>query len=131
MTGQIVDLATNFSKGLGMCWGRLYLDLSAAFDSILREFLIADSTYDVQLVQSSLKALNISDEMCDREAITERNLIRRTGRRGRRHAHSHLDCVLKRDARQRRFGCMDETRQSTRVPAGRYCLQPDVRTGVA
>ena len=26
---------------------------------------------------------------------------------------------------------MDETGQSTRVPAGRYCLQPDVRTGVA
>ena len=81
MAGQIVELAANF-KGRGMCWGRLYLDLSAAFDSILREFLIADSTYDVQLLQSSLKALNVSDEMCDqivREAITEKNLIRRTG----------------------------------------------------
>ena len=82
MAGQIVELAANFSKGRGMCWGRLYLDRSAAFDSILREFLIADSTHDVQQLQSSLKAFNISDEMCDqivREAITERNLIRRTG----------------------------------------------------
>ena len=62
--------------------GRLYLDLSAAFDSILCEFLIADSTKNVQLTQSALKALNISDEMCEQivhEAITERNLIRRTG----------------------------------------------------
>ena len=45
MAGQIVELAANFSKGGGMCCGRLYLDLSAAFDIILREFLIADSTY--------------------------------------------------------------------------------------
>ena len=65
MAGQIVELAANFSKGRGKCWGRLYLDLSAAFDSILCEFLIADSTYDVQQLQSSLKALNISDEICD------------------------------------------------------------------
>ena len=82
MAGQIVELASNFSKGRGNCWGRLYLDLSAAFDSILREFLIADSTCDVQQLQSSLGALNISDETCDqivREAITEMNLIRRTG----------------------------------------------------
>ena len=82
MSGQIVELAANVSKGRGKCWGRLYLNLSASFDSILREFLIADSTYDVQQLQSSLKALNISDQMCDqvvREAITERNLIRRTG----------------------------------------------------
>ena len=82
MAGQIVELAANFSKGRGKCWSRLYLDLSAAFASILREFLIADSTHDVQQLQSSLKALNTSDEMCDqivREAITERNLIRRTG----------------------------------------------------
>ena len=82
MAVQIVELAANFSKGRGKCCGRLYLDLSAAFDSILREFLIADSTYDVQQLQSSLKALNISDEICDqtvREAITEMNLIRRTG----------------------------------------------------
>ena len=43
MAGQIVELAANFSKGQGMCWGRLYLDPSAAFDSILREFLITDS----------------------------------------------------------------------------------------
>ena len=63
--GQIVELAANFSKGRGMCWGRLYLDLRAAFDSSLREFLIADGTYNVQLLQSSLKALNISNEMCD------------------------------------------------------------------
>ena len=58
-----------------MCWGRLYLDLSAAFDSILHEFLIANNKYNVQLWQSSLKALNISDEMCDqivREAINHR-----------------------------------------------------------
>ena len=41
MAGQIVELAGNFSKGRGKCWGRLYLDLSATFDSILREFLIA------------------------------------------------------------------------------------------
>ena len=83
MAGQILELATNFSKGRRKCWGRLYLDLSAAFDSILREFLIAESTDDVQQLQSSLKALNISDEMCDqivREAITERNLIEKTGR---------------------------------------------------
>ena len=36
----------------------------------------------MQQLQSSLKALNISDEICDqivREAITEMNLIRRTG----------------------------------------------------
>ena len=82
MAGQIVELAANFSKGRGMCWGRLYLVQSAAFGSILREFLIADSTHEVQQLQSSLKALNICDEMCDqivREAITERNLIRRTG----------------------------------------------------
>ena len=62
--------------------GRLYLDPTAAFDSILREFLIADSTHDVQQLQSALKALNISDEVCEQiisEAITERNLIRRTG----------------------------------------------------
>ena len=65
MAGQIVELAANFSKGRGKCWGRLYLDLSEAFDSILREFLIADSTYDVQQLQSSLKALNISDETRD------------------------------------------------------------------
>ena len=74
MAGQIVEFAANFSEGRGKCWGRLYLDLSAAFDSVLREFLIADSTYDVQQLQSSLKALNISDEICDqivREAITE------------------------------------------------------------
>ena len=56
MAGQIVELAANFSKGRGMCWCLLYLDLSAVFDSILREFLIADSTYDVQLLLSSLKA---------------------------------------------------------------------------
>ena len=71
-----------FSKRRGKSWGRLYFDLSAAFDSILREFLIADSTCNVQLMQSALKALNISDEVCDQivfEAITERNLIRRTG----------------------------------------------------
>ena len=43
MAGQTVELAANFSKGRGKCWCRLYLDLSAAFDSILREFLIADS----------------------------------------------------------------------------------------
>ena len=58
MAGQIVELAANFSKGRGKCWGRLYLVLSAAFDSILREFLTTDSTYDVQQLQSSLKALN-------------------------------------------------------------------------
>ena len=82
MAGHIVKLALNFSKGLGKCWGRLYLDQSAAFDSILREFLIADSTYNVQLMQSAIKELNISDEMCEQivhEAITERNLTRRTG----------------------------------------------------
>ena len=84
MAGQIVEQAANFSKERGKCWGRLYkeLDLSAAFDSILREFLIADSTYNVQLMQSALKALNISDDVCEpivNEAITERNLIRRTG----------------------------------------------------
>ena len=82
MAGQSVELVANFSNGRGKCWGRLYLDLSVAFDSILREFLIADSTYDVQQLQSSLKALNISDEICDqivREAITEMNFVRRTG----------------------------------------------------
>ena len=76
MAGQIFELAANFSKERGKCWGRLYLDLSAAVDSI------ADSTYDVQLMQSALKALNISDEVCEpivHEAITERNLVRRTG----------------------------------------------------
>ena len=82
MARHMVELAANFSKGRGKCWGRLYLDLSAAFDSILREFLIADSTFDVQLMRIALKALNISDEVCEQivyEAITERNLIRRTG----------------------------------------------------
>ena len=33
MAGQTVELAANFSKGRGRCWGRLYFDLSAAFDS--------------------------------------------------------------------------------------------------
>ena len=109
MAGQIVELAANFSKRRGKCWGRLYLDLSAAFDSILREFLIVDSTYNVQLMQSARVALNISDEVCEykvHEAITERNLIRRTGASAQLgdlvgdNAHSHLDRVLKRDARQ-------------------------------
>ena len=81
------SLLRTSAKDEGSARGRLYLDLSAAFDSSLREFLIADSTYDVLQLHSSLKALNISDEMCDRivrEAITEMNLIRPTG------ANAHL-----------------------------------------
>ena len=138
MAGQIVELAANFSKGRGKCWGRLYLDLSAAFDSILREFLIADSTCDVQLMQSALKALNISDEVCEQiisEAITERNLVRRTGASaqlgdlvGDMHTATWLVCSNEMPDDD---GFMDETRQSTKVPVGRHCLQPDVRTGVA
>ena len=138
--GRMVELAANFSKGRGMCWGRLYLDQSAAFDCILCEFLIADSTYNVQLLQSSLKALSISDEMCDqivREAITERNLTRRTGACaqvgdlvGDMHTATWIVCSnempdnddlvvwTKRGSRQ---GC----------PLGGIGLQPDVRTGVA
>ena len=137
MSGQIVELAANVSKGRGKCWGRLYLNLSASFDSILREFLIADSTYDVQQLQSSLKALNISDQMCDqvvREAITERNLIRRTGASaqlgdlvGDMHTATWIVCSnempdnddlvvwTKRGSRQ---GC----------PLGRICLQSGKRS---
>ena len=61
MAGQIVEVAANFSKGRGRCCGRLHLDPSVAFDSILREFLDANSTCNVRLMQSALKALNVSD----------------------------------------------------------------------
>ena len=80
--GRLSSLLRTAAKDEESVRGWLYLDLSVAFDSILREFLIADSTHDVQQLQSSLKALNISDEICDQivpEAITEMNLIRRTG----------------------------------------------------
>ena len=118
-----------------MCWGRLYLDLSAAFDSILREFLIADSTCDVQQLQSSLKALNISDEMCDqivREAITERNLIRCTG------ASAQLGDLVGDMQTATWIVCSSEmpdnddlvvwTKRGSRqgCPLGGICFQPDV-----
>ena len=82
MAGQMVELTGKYSKGRVRCWGRLYFDPSAAFDSILREFFVAKRTYDLRLMQSALKALNISDEVCEQvieEAVTERNLMRRTG----------------------------------------------------
>ena len=63
-------------------WGRLYLDQRAALDSITCEYLVANSTCDVRMMQSSLKALNITDEVREQiieEAIIERKLIRRTG----------------------------------------------------
>ena len=66
LAGQIAELAANFSKGLGRCWGRLYLDLNAAFDSILREFLDAKSTYDVRKMQSALKALKCASRLLKR-----------------------------------------------------------------
>ena len=58
--GQIIERAANFSRGRGRCWGRLCIDQSAAFESIYSEFLAANGTCDVRLVQSALKALNIS-----------------------------------------------------------------------
>ena len=82
LAGQIVEFAADFSKGHEKCWGRLYLDPSAAFDSILREFIVADSTYDMALMRSELKALSIRDEVCEQiisEAVIEKNMIRRAG----------------------------------------------------
>ena len=53
----------------------------AAFPSQCgKQAVKAARVYDVRLEQSVLKALNISDEVCEQiieEAITERNLIRR------------------------------------------------------
>ena len=83
----------------------------------------------VQLLQSSLKALNISDEIGDqmvREAITERNLIRRTG------ASAQLGDLVGDMHTATWIVCSNEMPDSDDlVAAGRYCLQPDVRTGVA
>ena len=75
MAGQTVERAANFSKGRGKCWSQLYLNLSAAFsvNSSSR------TAHNVQLMQSALKALNKMCEQIVHEAITERNLIRRTG----------------------------------------------------
>ena len=44
MAMQIVEPTANFSRGL------LYFILSAAFDSILREFLVANNKYDVRVI---------------------------------------------------------------------------------
>ena len=60
LAGQIVELAADSSKG----------------------FIVADSTYDMARMRSELKALSISDEVCEQiisEAATEKNLIRRAG----------------------------------------------------
>ena len=45
MAEPMVELAANFSKGRGRCWGRLYLDTSAAFNSIFVNFLLANSAH--------------------------------------------------------------------------------------
>ena len=103
LAGQIVELAADFSKGREKCWGRLYLDPSATFDSILREFIVADTTYDMARMRSELKALSICDEVCEQiisDAVTTRWSQFAAGRPDRRHLHSHLDCVLERDAEQ-------------------------------
>ena len=54
--GRMSSLLRTSVKG-EECAGSVYLDQSAAFDCILCEFLIADSTYNVQLLQSSAQGV--------------------------------------------------------------------------
>ena len=44
----------------------------AAFDSIILENIVADSTYDAQLKKTELDALSTSDELCE-QIIIEAN----------------------------------------------------------
>ena len=88
------------AKGRGTCMAGQNVVAAANF-----------STHDVRLMQSALKALNISDEVCEQiieEAVAERNMIRRTGatsgRPGQRQAHSHL-------ARVQQMRCQTMTTQ--------------------
>ena len=91
-------------------------------------------------MQSALKALNISDEVCEQivyEAITERNLIRRTG------ASAQLGDLVSDMHTATWIVCSNEmpdnddmvvwTQRGSRqgCPLGGIAFRPDVRTGVA
>ena len=107
LAGQIVELAADSSKG----------------------FIVADSTYDMARMRSELKALSISDEVCEQiisEAATEKNLIRRAGTSsqlgdliGDIHTATWIVCSNK----------MPSNDDS--VLWTKHRLQPDVRTGAA
>ena len=75
----VPDTQCGCARGRGTCLAGQIVELGA--DSS-KGFIVADSTYDMARMRSALKALSISDEVCEQiisEAATEKNLIRRAG----------------------------------------------------